>query len=251
MKMLAVTGLFLLVFLTGAAFAQGDRSGEVEMLRNGLKSGSSAQRVKAAKLITQAGIQDEVLYEQVAAILQAGFTERKGSDHDDEMSWLCKALAASGDSIHEALLQEIADTAPSRKVRNYAKQSAGLIEEYAERNRILNSMETWDVDLSSKENRLVNMLRSDKTRLKKDAAKTVVRSIGVHDKVYGVVAEQLLKMQVDGLTDSESIDTMAWLCKALAGSGDSQYVESLNQVRAGTSNPKLKTHASKALKQIE
>jgi hypothetical protein len=44
---------------------------------------------------------------------------------------------------------------------------------------------------------------------------------------------------------------MAWMCKALAVSGDARYAETLKQVMAGTMDIKLKTAASKALKQID
>jgi hypothetical protein len=250
-KVVAVAGLFLSLALAGSGFAQIDRTDEVEALKNGLSSGSSAHRVKTAKLITQAGIVDQALYEQVAALLKAGYADGTGSDHVDEMSWLCKALAASGDPKYIPLLEEIADKAPSFKLTHYAEQSIDLIEEYASRIRILNSTETWDDDLSDEENRLVNMLNSDKIQLKRDAAKTVVRRISVHEKVYEAVAAELQKMLAEGRTSSQDIDTMAWMCKALAASGDRKYAETLKQVHDGTTSVKLKTYASKALKQID
>ncbi len=250
-KLVAVAGLFLSLALAGSGYAQIDRTDEVEALKNGLSSGSSAQRVKTAKIITQSGIEDQALYEQIAALLKAGYADGTGSDHVDEMSWLCKALAASGDPKYIPLLKEIADKAPSFKLQHYAEQSIGLIEEYASRVRILNSTETWDDDLSDEENRLVNMLNSDKIQLKRDAAKTVVRSVGVHEKIYEAVAAELQKMLADGRSSSEDIDTMAWLCKALASSGNSKFVQTLKQVHDGTTNVKLKTYASKALKQID
>lgn len=43
--------------------------------------------------------------------------------HVDAMAWLCKALARSGDSRFVATLQAVADKAPSRKLRKYARQS--------------------------------------------------------------------------------------------------------------------------------
>jgi hypothetical protein len=250
MKMIAVAGLCLFLSLAGSGYAQVDRTENVEMLKNALNSGSSGQRIQAAKIITNAGIADQALYEKIAALLRDGYGDGIESDHVDEMSWLCKALAASGDQRYKVLLQEIADQAPSFKLRRYAGQSNDMIEEYADRMRILNSTETWDDNLSGEENRLVNMLSSDKMPLKKDAAKTIVRSVGVHGKLYGVVADELRKMLADQRTRSEDIDTMAWLCKALAISGDSQYAEILKQVQAGTEDIKLKIAASKALKQV-
>jgi hypothetical protein len=250
-KVAAAAGLVLCLALASAGYAQADRTQEVETLLNVLDSGSSTQRVKTAKVITQSGIEDQALYEKVAALLRDGYAKSSDSDHVDEMSWLCKALSASGDPKYEVLLNEIAKQAPSSKLRHYAKQSIGMIEEYAERTQILKSTETWHADLSIEDNRLLNMLNSEKIQLKKDAAKTIVRSIKVHDKVYEVVAAELLDMMAAGNLGTKDIDTMAWLCKALAASGNSKYGETLKQVKVETESPKLQTYASRALKQID
>jgi hypothetical protein len=243
-------GVLFCLSLAGNGFAQIDRSEEVKALMTGLDSGSSSQRVKASKLITRSGIVDQDLYEKVAALLKAGYAEGIESDHVDEMSWLCKALAASGDPQYKTLLREIAEQAPSVKLQHYAEQSLDLIDEYAERSRILNSTETRDADLSDEENRLVNMLNSDNIGLKKEAAKMIVRSIGTHEKVYEAAAERLKEMAAGARSNMSYIDTMAWLCQALASSGNDKYVGILEQVQDGTEDFKLKSYAAKALNQI-
>lgn len=249
-RIMTVAGFVLCLALASAGYAQTDRTQEVETLLNVLDSGSSTQRVKTAKVITQAGIEDQALYEKVAALLRDGYAKSSDSDHVDEMSWLCKALSASGDPRYEVLLNEIAEQAPSSKLRHYAKQSIGMIEEYAERIQILKSTETWHADLSIEENRLLNMLNSDKLQLKRDAAKSIVRSNNFHNKVYEVVASQLLEMADDTSWNTDKVDTMAWLCKALAASGNSKYKATLRQVESKADNPKLKMYASRALKQL-
>ena len=251
MKMVAAVGLLLVFLLAGFGFAGTKSPEEVEKLKEALTSGSGGQRIQIAKIITEAGIEDQELYEKIAALLRDGYADWIGSDHVDEMSWLCKALAASGDPKYKVLLQEIAEKAPSFKLQHYAEESKDLIEEYADRMRIMNSTETWDDDLNHEENRLVNMLKSDKIQLKKDAAKTIVRSIMVHKKIFGVVEAELLGILAKGRRRSEDIDTMAWMCKALAVSGDGKYAETLKQVKAGTEDLKLKSYASKSLKQLE
>ncbi len=247
---LVAIGLFLSLLLASSGNAQVDRTREVETLMNALNSGSSAQRVQTAKVITQSGIENGALYEKVADLLRAGYSKGYNSDHVDEMSWLCKALSASGDATYKVLLEEIAEKAPSSKLKHYALQSIDMIDEYAQRIEILKSTEIWQNDLSAEENRLLNMLSSDNVQLKKDAAKTIVRSIKVHNKIYDVVAAELLSMLADGGSGSKDIDTMAWLCKALAASGDSKYEEPLKQVETGAENSKLKMYASRALKQL-
>lgn len=244
-------GVFFCLLLAGNGYGQVDRSEEVKVLMAGLHSGSRSQRINTAKLITQSGIVDHALYKEVASLLKAGYAEGIETDHVDEMSWLCKALAASGDPQYESLLTEIAEKSPSTKLQHYAKQSKSLLGEYADRIKILNSTEAWDAQLSEEENRLVNMLSSDNLALKRDAAKRIVRSVGIHQKVYDVAETELKEMLSEIQSDTVYIDTMAWLCKTLASSGNAEFIETLEMVRAGTQDFKLQTYATNALKDIK
>jgi CII-binding regulator of phage lambda lysogenization HflD len=251
MRMVVLAGLMFVFSLAGTGFARVDGALDVETLMNGLRSGSGAHRIQIAKVITESGIEDQALYEQIAALLQAGYPVAAKSEQVDEMSWLCKALAASGNLRYKTLLEEISDKAPSMKLQHYADQSAEMIEEYAERMQIMNATETWDEDLSVEENRLVNMLNSDKLRLKMDAAKTIVRSIGVDEKVFEALASELSNMVAAGRSGFVEIDTMSWMCKALAVSGNPKYAQTLQQVHDDTGSFKLKGYANTALKQLQ
>jgi len=237
---------FCLFSVTG--FAQTNRSSEVEALMAGLDSPSISKRINASKVISRSGLTDQALYTKVATLLREGYAAKTDADHIDEMAWLCKALAASGDSQYRPLFEEIAANTPSSKLERYAKQSHTLIEEYAQRSRILNETKTWDESLSTEDNRLINMLNSDNVALKRDAAKMIVRNIKTDEKVFAAAAAALNAMAVESHPDSTSVDTMAWLCKSLAASGNSKYVVTLQKIHDDTSSSKLKMHASKALK---
>ncbi|MEZ4601647.1 MAG: hypothetical protein R2940_17800 [Syntrophotaleaceae bacterium] len=250
LKMVFAVGICLVMSMTALAHGMDDGPDGQDLVEK-LNSGSSAQRIQIAKVITQSGIENQALYAKIASLLREGYPLATDSDKVDEMSWLCKALAASGNQEYRPLLQEIADLAPSAKLQRYAAQSSDLIGEYAERMRILNETKNWSGDLTEEENRLVAMLNSDKIQLKKDAAKTVARKMSAHEKVYEVVAAELQKMVAEGRSSSDDIDTMAWMCKALAASGNRKHAATLTQVHDKTANMKLKTHASKALKQID
>ncbi len=247
MKVLIACGLFLGLLLPVNGFAQADRSGEVQNLIAGLESASQVQRVNAAKVISRSGLQDHAMYRMIADLLKAGYSAKYEKKHADEMSWLCKALAASGDQQYRELLDEIAAKAPSIKLKKYAKQSAGLIDHYAKQNQILNSTETFDDELSAEDNRLVSMFNSDDVGLKRDAAKIALRNFANDEKVYAAAASALSRMAKDFHFNSQYVDTMAWLCKALAASGDNKYIETLEQVHDATQSVKLRSYASKAL----
>lgn len=249
-RMILVVVCFFLA-LVGFAQAQVDRSGEVAALLGRLDSPSRTERITAAKNITQLGITDPSLYEKVAGLLKAGYAAGDNPDHVDEMAWLCKALAASGDTRYQELLQEVASQAPSPKLQRYATQSIELFAEYQERSRVLNAKETWDASLSAEENQLVSMLSSDNSELKRDAAKNIVRNSQQAAPVYDSVAAALTGMVDSGVSDSLSVDTMAWLCKALAASGNQKYVAILEQVVAGAQNQKVIKFATTALQGLK
>ncbi len=239
--------LLITLCLSATSFAQADRSAEVETLLAGLNSPSSTQRIKAAKIISRSGLIDPGLYEKVADLLKAGYLAGSDSLHIDEMSWLCKALAASGDKQYRPLFAEIVSKSPSGKLKRYAKQSSDLLAEYAQRSRVLNTRDNWDDHLTPEENRLVAMLKSDDVGLKRDAAKMLARRLKTAEKVFAVAAEALLEMVANSRVDNRAIDTMSWLCKALAASGNAEFIKTLEKVKAGTDNYKLKNYATKAI----
>jgi hypothetical protein len=72
----------------------------------GIESTSWVRRVEAAKIIARSGLQDLLLYQKIAGLLVAGYTLEDEKNHTDEMAWMCKALAASGDPAYrEAFMQ--------------------------------------------------------------------------------------------------------------------------------------------------
>ncbi len=258
-----IVGLLMLIclFVSGSGLAQVDRSEEVHRLSAGIEAKGRAQRIQAAKLISQAGLQDVELYTKIADLLRAQYRQKDPTssstaqfgqmDHTDEMSWMCKALAASGDIQYRQLLDEIAQEAPSSKLRRYAEQSSNLLSEYKHRSDVLNATDKWDDQLSAEENRILNMLDSGKLSLIKDAAKMVVRRFGTDDKVFELIAWNLRQMKNDFQTKGEYVDTMAWLCKALAASGDKKYLKDLQSIADNTQSMKLRSYAKKSMLAIE
>jgi hypothetical protein len=256
-------------------FAQADRKDEVSQLMVGLESASQVQRVKSAKVISRSGLQDLGLYVKVADLLSAGYMQKYEKEHADEMSWMCKALAASGDQQYRELLDEVATKAPSIKVKKYAKESLKMIDTYAKKNKIMNSTEGDDQNLSAKQNRLINMLRSDDIGLRRDAAKDIVRNYESDEKVFSAAANALSDMSKDFHSEdrpadavdiynqhsfdtpkgphlsSLQVDTMAWICKALAVSDDKKYIDLLEHVHDNSPSQKLRSYASKALKALK
>lgn len=251
MKRIGVLLAVIYLLLSGSVFAQPGRSEEARKLIAGLESASQTQRINTAKVISRSGLTDQALYRKIADLLKAGYSRQYEKDHADEMSWLCKALAASGDLQYRELLDEVATKSPSLKLQRYARQSSELIDQYAQRSQILNATDAWDAELSAEENRLVSMLKSEDIGLRKDAAKTMVRALGTSEKVFAAAASALSGMSNAPLSAKSDVDTMAWLCKALAASGSDEYIELLEQVQDNTPNQKLRSYADKAINALK
>jgi DNA-binding Xre family transcriptional regulator len=200
--------------------AQTDSSTEVAMYMNMLKSNNVAQRTEAAKKISGSDLTDHELFNTINVMLLERYQSgpNKGI-HIDEMAWLCKALASSGMSEYKTTLQKVADTTSSQKLRKYAIQSLERIDEYAEKNKIMTETQYAAPGQAPEVTRYITMLKSDIPSLKKEAAKKIYRSNLTNPRLFQVVNEEILKSLQSSESDQYDVDTMAWLCKALASSG--------------------------------
>jgi len=90
---------------------------------NMLKSEKLTLQKTAAKLLARREITAPALYAVVNEDLKEGY-KRQNTDKEyiDTMSWYCKALGASGNKEYQATLQEVADSAPSGKLKKYARK---------------------------------------------------------------------------------------------------------------------------------
>jgi TolB-like protein len=93
-----------------------------------LRSSNLRNKTDAGKLIFKNGVKDEAVLDVVEAELLKGYMP-SGSDRAavDAMSWLCKALGASGNGKYKRTLQTVAKKAPHSKLQKYAKQSLGML----------------------------------------------------------------------------------------------------------------------------
>ena len=78
----------------------------------------------AAKQMVKVKLRDTVVLDEVEKILLRGYQSNEDkNDRIDTLSWLCKALGASGQSKYKATLSLIASSAPNRKLQGYAEKS--------------------------------------------------------------------------------------------------------------------------------
>lgn len=93
-----------------------------------LRSNNLRSKADAGKLIVREGVKDTAVLDVVEQELLKGYLA-SGDDRAavETMSWLCKALGASGNGKYRGTLQTVAQKAPHGKLQKYAKQSLGQL----------------------------------------------------------------------------------------------------------------------------
>ena len=98
--------------------------------------------------------------------------------------------------------------------------------------------------------RLLKLLTANDLKSKRTAAKLITRSPGKDSILYEKVNMELLQGH-QSAKDKLEVDTMAWLCKALASSKNPKYQETLRTVAKRSKSRKLKKYAQKSLRVLK
>ena len=89
-----------------------------------LRSNNPKNKIYVAKTVIRSRTKDKVVLDAIEKELLKGYKINSNNrSHVDAMSWLCKALGASAKPRYKATLQNVAQNAPSRKLRRYAAKS--------------------------------------------------------------------------------------------------------------------------------
>lgn len=234
MRLCNIVWFFVFIVLATASSSVAATNGEVAKYLQVLDTGDHSEIILVAKNVATFGYTDSLVYEKMAQILKNNYASA-GEERlaVDEMSWLCKALSSSGMAKYKPLLADVAKNGYSGKLRGYAQRSLEMFDEYAERNKIMANADNFDSDLTAEENRLINMLTSEKVLLVRDAAKIIFRSVDMSETVYDVAAAELARRYALTQQDRVTRDALAWLCKALGHSGNEKYRSVLSTILTG------------------
>lgn len=99
------------------------RDPEVTKIINMLTSNMMKLKRDAAKMVTRKDYSDPVIYEIINDELLTGYTSATDKVAVDAMSWLCKALATSGNPLYKETLRKIVDDSGNSKLVKYAKKA--------------------------------------------------------------------------------------------------------------------------------
>ncbi len=80
----------------------------------------------------------------------------------------------------------------------------------------------------------------------REVAESLFQSGSTNTEVLDVAAEVMLQKYPRASLDRNSADSIAWLCKALGGSGNNRYKAAIDEVVEKAENRKLRGHCDKA-----
>lgn len=220
--------------------AAGDKDKQAQNYLETMKAGNSYVRIDTLKRIERSRPTSEALFDYIEKELLAKYQDMPDDKLQiDEMSWLCKALASSGMAKYRAALETVAENAVNPKLKKHALQGVEIID--------VASRGSAPADASPEVAQLMKMLTAGDMNYKRDAAKKAAKSVLGDQRLYDAIESELLKAYENGDYSKEGVDAMAWMCKALAASGNEKYQDSLTTIADNASNPKLKKYASQSL----
>ena len=211
------------------------------------QAGTQFDKEKAAESLAWAGISSPKLFD----IIEKEVLDRYASTRDkvgaNYISWLVKSLSFSGNEKYRATIITVTKKAASSKVKKYAKAALIELPKYTEYNLVMAPKAWPEFEHPSKNERFINMMKSDETDLLRLAAKRVHYS---HNYDAAILEElnATIEKNYKKAMGADRIDAVAWLCKALAGSRSKDYKATIESVGKTAKEKKLRAYATKYLR---
>jgi hypothetical protein len=206
----------------------------------------------------------------LALIIEKEFEDAQ-SNRIDALSWGCKALAASGNSQYLVLLEKIIHSKfAHKKLKKYANQAyqkllstENLITKQnklktTERNVIKKDYVGQDKNtlrlipnaaLTATERKIFAIAKGEWLAIK-SIAQELEATEKPNTRVLDALSQFLMEMHLYTL-DSEKIDVLSWICRALGHSNNGRYKLLLQNITTQITNKKLYTYTESASKEIK
>lgn len=235
--------LAIALFPMGAHSTQEDLDAEIANYVDIFANQGQAQQRKAIETLSWSGHSEPELFDVIEAGLLDGYmTEDKYEA--ERMSWLAKALALSGNPKYRETLQKVYDTAPSKKLRRHTETALERLTIYEAWNPVIAQGLAEAPAGKLEETRIENMLASGVPELVRLGAKRIYNGHSSDSELLELAKERLLADYPTAQSKVE-VDAVAWLCKALAQSGQSIYRPVLEEVANKAPNAKVAKYANK------
>ncbi len=235
--------------------------GQAQDFLEQIKSPDYKTRIDSLKIIERSAISDPELFTFLDTKLLSEYLHNTNDGkHRDEMAWICKALASSGEEKYLATLTTVVENTDNKRLMGHCQRSIYKFDKYLENKRVLSLPQISGFSTEMSKN--IHMLKSGDYRHMKWAITKIADSTESNEAVYDIVRDVLLDkyLEVEALDLSAPYklsktqlraETLAIFCETLGLSDLSKYKEALQTVIGNAKNAKIKKYAKVALYSLE
>lgn len=216
-----------------------------------LSKSSVILKIPAIQTLEWAGLSDPKVFDKLEADVLKNYQNTDSAEVIKALGWALRGLSFSGNEKYLPTLEKVAVDGGHRNLRKHAKKSVEVLRKYKDWNPMINPHHNnIDAGYPSKTQRYSNMLKSGEYELMRIAGKRIARE-QVFDKKVLSIAAQSVQEYYPKVSDTLSVDSVAWVMRALASSTDPSYKPLIEEVFTKTEDKKLRRHAKKYLAYFE
>lgn len=210
---------------------QADLDAEIARYRE-IFSGSSFSAKKAALHdLAWAGVSSAEVYDPLQETLLAGYNIPDSNKAQvEQISWLAKGIAVSGNAKYQATLATMLEGTPSKKLKKHITTALQRLPNYEIWNPVISANLVEAPAGRLGQARALNMLDSDIPELIRAGAKLVRRDYSGEADMLAAVNASLLKNYTRMLDNKAQVDAINFLIRTLGEAGDSSYRPTLEKV---------------------
>ncbi|MCP4338955.1 MAG: hypothetical protein GY799_08710 [Desulfobulbaceae bacterium] len=243
-KLMCSLLFFAAVFGHGNAFA-----GESTELFAGVKSSDYKTRLDSLKIIERTMVVNQEIFDYIQSRLFESYQSKAMSDKwTDEMAWCCKALASSADKKYIDTLKTVSESTDSPKLKRHCSNALEKYEYYSQYREVMSKPKFPGISVEGSSN--VHLISSGNPEMMRMGIRKIMTS-NFEEAVFDRVRDVLLAEYNHSPSDSKYIDSLSWLCKGLATSGNFKYVHDLETVEKSAASTKLQKYARVSRKALQ
>lgn len=237
-----ITLVLMLIVMPMSAFAFSTESDRIDHLVSVLNGSSDKSKAVMLSRLQWSGISSPELYDVIRDQLRS---EIDNPGREKIASHMVRALGYSGNELYRESIIDVRENAASRKVRKHAQRALLDLGKFGSWNKLVGQVEITTKGKDADVLTYMKMLSVDDVFVQRLAARAIFNERRLDDDLLALAAEKLEGYYKQSYMDGETMDTAAWLCKAIGQSGKSEYKKLLVKVERETQHPKIKKYARK------
>lgn len=242
--------LYSLLFFAGIMVIGNSFAGEKPELFDGVKSNNYTTRLDSLKIIERTPVVNPEMFDYIQSGLIESYQNKAMSGKwTDEMAWRCKALASSADKKYINTLKTVSANTDSPKLKRHCQNALDRFEYYAQYREVCSQPQLSGI--SAEGSSYVHLISSGDPEMMRMGIRMIMTSYSPEEAVFDKVRDVLLAEYNHSPSDSKYIDSLSWLCKGLATSGNPKYVKSLETVEKSAASSKLQKYARAGRKALQ